>query len=176
MHFSFTYEEITDLANFYVIEEKNNEKMELHLEPIDSGIRINIIKFKVSFITIKSKIDLRMEKFDGENLVISIHFKNLFFELVKKVVFIVFLNLLKERLVDPERDIDLSDHIHFGTSNIRVEINKIFELTQIPMYLHAINDYRKQVDIKFTVKRYRKVLENEPQQIAENLEEHATLK
>ncbi|MFW5762342.1 MAG: hypothetical protein ACOCXH_15315, partial [Cyclobacteriaceae bacterium] len=90
--------------------------------------------------------------------------------------FIVFLNLLKERLVDPERDIDLSDHIHFGTSNIRVEINKIFELTQIPMYLHAINDYRKQVDIKFTVKRYRKVLANEPQQIAENLEDHAALK
>jgi len=170
MNFSFTYEEITDLANFYVIEEKNNEKMELQLEPIDSGFRINIIKFKVSFITIKSKIDLKLESFDGENLVVSIHFKNLFFELVKKVVFIVFLNLLKEKLTDPERDIDLSDHIHFGTSKIEIEINKIFELTKIPMHLHAINDYRKQVDIKFTVKKYKKLLDNEPQQIAENVE------
>lgn len=173
MNFSFTYEEITDLANFYVIEEKNNEKMELRLEPINSGFRINIVKFKVSFITIKSKIDLKLERFDGENLVISLHFKNLFFELVKKVVFIVVLNLLKERLVDPERDIDLSDHIHFGTSKIEIEINKIFELTKIPMHLHSINDFRKQVDIKFTVKKYKKVLQNEPQQIAENIDEHA---
>jgi len=173
MNFSFTYEEITDLANFYVIEENNNEKMELQLEPIDSGFRIHIIKFKVSFITIKSKIDLKLERFDGENLVVSIHFKNLFFELVKKVVFIVLLNLLKERLVDPDRDIDLSDHIHFGTSNITIEINKIFELTKMPMHLHAINDFRKQVEIKFTVKKYRKVLDNEPQQIAENISEHA---
>lgn len=173
MNFSFTYEEITDLANFYVIEEKNNEKMELHLEPIDSGIRINITKFKVSFITIKSKIDLKLERFDDGEMVISFHFKNLFFELVKKVVFIVFLNLLKERLVDPDRDIDLSDHIRFGTSDIKIEINKIFELTKIPMHLHSVNDYRKQVDIKFTIKKYKKVLENEPQQIAENIDEHA---
>jgi hypothetical protein len=172
MNFSFTYEEVTDLANFYVIEEKNNEKMELHLEPIDSGFRINIIKFKVSFITIKSKIDLKLESFDGKNLVVSIHFKNLFFELVKKVVFVVFLNLLKEKLMDQERDIDLSDHIHFGTSKIDIEINKIFELMKIPMHLHAVNDYRKQVDIKFTVMKYKKLLENEPQQISENVEDN----
>ena len=171
MNFSFTYEEIADLANFYVVEEQKNEKLDFSIEAIDSGFLVNVHKFKVSFLTIKSKIAAKIESFDGETLVLSIHFKNLIYDFVKKIVFLVILNIFKNRLKDEEDGVDISPHIHFSASKVHVEINKIFDIFSIPMHLNELNDQRKKLNINFTVKKLRRKPDpEEPKAIME----HAT--
>ena len=170
MIFSFTFDEIADLANFYVVKEQTNEKLDFELFPLEDGIKVSLYKLKVSFLTIKSQVYLRVKSFDGEELSLSVHFKNILVDMVKKMVFVLVLNLLKKKLKAKDNGVDISHYIHFTTSSLHVDIHKIFTILSVPMRLNSIKKYAHRLEIDFTVKKLEKPLNkaDKMEQIAEN--------
>ncbi|MGK7396304.1 MAG: hypothetical protein ACNS62_17125 [Candidatus Cyclobacteriaceae bacterium M3_2C_046] len=170
MIFSFTFDEIADLANFYVVKEQTNEKLDFEIFPLEDGIKVSVYKMKVSFLNIKSRVYLRFKSFDGEELVLSVHFKNIFVDLAKKIVFVLILNLLKNKLKVQDNGTDISHYIKFTTSSVHIDINKIFTVLSVPMRLNSLKKYAHRLEIDFTVKKLEKPLKKQDkiEQIAEN--------
>jgi hypothetical protein len=153
MTFSFTFHELADLANFYVAEKQKSEKLYFTLHPYDDGIEIYVRRFKVSFITIKARFFISIKHYKNNELTLEVHFKNLLFELVKKMVFAIVLNLLKKFIKTGENGEDLTKFVHFTSNNIRVELNPLLEALHAPVHLNDIKRFTTGVEINFTVKK-----------------------
>jgi hypothetical protein len=153
MTFSFTFHELADLANFYVAEKQKSEKLYFTLHPYDDGMEINVRRFKVSFITIKSRFFISIKHYKNNELTLVVHFKNLLFELVKKIVFAIVLNLLKKYIKTGDNGHDITKYIHFTSNTIRIEVNNLTEALQAPIFINDIKRFTTGIDINFTVKK-----------------------
>jgi hypothetical protein len=153
MTFSFTFHELADLANFYVAEKQKTEKLYFTLHPYDDGIEIYVRRFKVSFITLKTRFFISIKHYKNDELILVVHFKNLLFELVKKVVFAIVLNLLKKFIKTGDNGHDLSQYIHFSSNHIRIQLNSLMDAVKAPIFVNDIKRFTTGIEINFTVQK-----------------------
>jgi len=153
MTFSFTFYELAELANFYVAEKQKSETLHFNLYPYDDGIEINVKKFKVSFITLKARFFISIKHFKNDDLTLKVHFKNIFFELLKKIVFAIIFNIAKRYIRTGENGVDVTRFVHFSSNEIRIEINRLMEAVKAPLHINDIKRFTTGIDINFTIKK-----------------------
>lgn len=164
MTFSFTFYELADLANFYVAEKQKSETLHFNLYPFDDGIEIHVKKFKVSFITLRTRFFISIKHFKNDELTLVVHFKNIFFELLKKIIFAIVLNIVKKYVRTGENGLDMTRFVHFSSNEIRIEINRLMDAVKAPLYINDIKRFTTGIDINFTI---RKVDLQETMELAE---------
>jgi hypothetical protein len=153
MTFSFTFHELADLANFYVAEKQKSEKLYFTLHPYDDGIEIYVRRFKVSFITLKARFFISIKHYKNDELTLEVHFKNLLFELVKKIIFSIVLNILKKYVKTGDNGQDITKYFHFTSNTVRIEVNHLTETLKAPIAINDIKRFTTGIEINFTVKK-----------------------
>ncbi len=153
MTFSFTFHELADLANFYVAEKQKSDKLYFTLSPYDDGIEINVKRFKVSFITLKAKFSISIKHFKNDELTILVHFKNMLFELIKKIIFAILINIVKKFIKTGDNGHDITQYVHFSSNHIRIELNDLLDSVKAPLHINEIKRFSTGIDISFTVKK-----------------------
>lgn len=152
MKLTFGYDELATLANEYALKDKIDENIAFHLEGVEDGIAVRVTKFKFSIFTLKARIYLRFVRFDDGILTLSIRFKNIFFELIKKVVFLLADALLKKFMkTEDEDDVDLTKYISISTSKITVKLNELLQVQELPGYVNYISGEAGTLSIDFKI-------------------------
>ena len=147
MKFSFTYPELTSLANQYLDKQIDSEKYQFRLAPVEEGFLIQIQRLKVSIFNITAKILLQIKSYHNGELVIGLKFKNIFFEGIKKFLFAVVLNLLQKFMA--KRAAEMAKYVHFSANHIKIEVNDILTTAEAPLSVKNIEPTNESLAIQF---------------------------
>jgi len=150
MNFSFTYQELTNIANQYLENQIDNEKYQFKLAPIDQGFLINVERLKVSFLNFKAKIKLQINQYSDGYLVIGLKFKNFFYEGLKKFLFAVVLKLL-QKVMAKKSSAEMAKYVHFSANHITIEVNNILTTAEAPLSVQNITTEEHALGIQFEI-------------------------
>lgn len=167
MTFSFTFYELADLANFYVADKQKSKELDFELLPYDDGIEIHVKKVKISFISLKARFFISLQQFRNGELTVVVHFKNMFYEILKKIVFSIVINLVKGKIKAEQNGADITQYVHFSSNHIRIELNKLLAAVTVPVEVDNIKRYTSGVEIEFTVKKMD-LDQDDPKEIPES--------
>lgn len=151
MTFGITYEELSDIANHF-LKENESEELDIITEPLTKGLLIHVKKFDTGSLTLKGRIEFIIDSFENGLLTIRLRFRNIFYELMKKVlmgiVIKIFLKKMKEEN-EEEDSVDPMQFVHFKSNTVSIETTAMFETMKIPVDLLVIKQKEGSLIIGF---------------------------
>ncbi|MFW5872560.1 MAG: hypothetical protein ACOCVN_01095 [bacterium] len=139
MILSLDFEEIAKILNHFAAEiVKENENIDFVFVPAYKGFSIKFRKFKYKFFNYTGKIKIKFIDSPGQEVVISIKLRNIFLELVKKIIFKLAYMFLKKFMKpgeEEQEEIDFSEYVFIGGTKIHLYFNGLLEHLNIPFYL-----------------------------------------
>ena len=151
MTFAITYKELSDLINIY-LEENDPEEVDVVTYPLDTGLLIHIKKLDTGAITLRGKLEFRIQSFEEGILTLRLKFRNIFYEMLKKILMGLVVKVLMKKFSKDAEDIDPANFIHFRANTISVETANMFEALNIPVELILLKQKEGSLAVAFDLR------------------------
>jgi hypothetical protein len=145
MNLKFTYQEVATIASSYIQNNNKENLPQITLIAIPQGFLISVKEVKVSFLNLGTNVKLRIKKYEDGVLYISLKFKSIFVEALKKLLFVTLVKSFKNK--SARNGNEVLNYIQISSENIMVEVNKISEFYKAPVSVGHIDTNAESMEI-----------------------------